>query len=44
MVNIEAIEREYPLHLCVWNDNHQELQSLLKSDKVSGLNFNSIQK
>lgn len=34
MISIDEIPRKYPLHWCVWNDNYQELQQLLKSEKV----------
>lgn len=35
MTTIDAIAKEYPLHWCAWNDNHIELQELLKDEKVN---------
>lgn len=35
MISIEQIRKEYPLHLAVWNDEHKELQELLKTNEVS---------
>lgn len=35
MTTIEKIQSEYPLHWAVWNDDHKELQELLKTNKVS---------
>lgn len=34
MTTIDKIRAEYPLHWCVWNDDHKELQELLKSNEV----------
>lgn len=34
MTSIDAIAKEFPLHWCIWNDNHIELQDLLKDEKV----------
>lgn len=34
MTSIERIRAEYPLHWCVWNDDHKELQDLLKANGV----------
>ncbi|XP_055319347.1 ankyrin repeat domain-containing protein 13D isoform X2 [Sitodiplosis mosellana] len=33
MTTIEKIQSEYPLHWAVWNDDHKELQELLKTNK-----------
>lgn len=35
MTSIEQIQSEYPLHWAVWNDDHKELQDLIKTNKVS---------
>lgn len=35
MTTIEKIQSEYPLHWAVWNDDHKELQDLIKTKKVS---------
>lgn len=35
MTTIEKIQSEYPLHWAVWNDDHKELQELIKTKKVS---------
>lgn len=37
MTSIEKIQSEYPLHLAVWNDDHKELQDLIKTKKVSSI-------
>lgn len=41
MTSIEKIQSEYPLHWAVWNDDHKELQDLIKTKKVSL--FNAIE-
>ncbi|XP_031622271.1 ankyrin repeat domain-containing protein 13D isoform X2 [Contarinia nasturtii] len=33
MTTIEKIQSEYPLHWAVWNDDHKELQELLKTNQ-----------
>lgn len=38
MASIEKIQSEYPLHWAIWNDDHKELQDLIKTKKVSLLN------
>lgn len=35
MASIEKIQSEYPLHWAVWNDDHKELQDLIKTKHVS---------
>lgn len=35
MTTIEKIQAEYPLHWAIWNDDHKELQELLKTNEVS---------
>lgn len=37
MTTIEKIKSEYPLHWAVWNDDHKELQALLKTNQVSNI-------
>lgn len=37
MTTIENIRTEYPLHWAVWNDDHKELQDLLKTNQVSAI-------
>lgn len=35
MTTLKYIQSEYPLHWAVWNDDHKELQELIKSNQVS---------
>lgn len=42
MISIDEISRKWPLHWCVWNDNYQELQQLLKSEKVGKVLVRSV--
>lgn len=37
MTTIEKIQSEYPLHWAVWNDDHKELQDLIKTNQVSSV-------
>lgn len=34
MSTLKYIQSEYPLHWAVWNDDHKELQELIKSNQV----------
>lgn len=42
MTSIDAIAEEFPLHWCVWNDNHIELQDLLKDEKVNYIYYEFV--
>lgn len=35
MTTLKYIQSEYPLHWAVWNDDHKELQELIKTNEVS---------
>lgn len=34
MSTLKYIQSEYPLHWAVWNDDHKELQELIKTNQV----------
>lgn len=33
--SLEDIKRDFPLHWLVWNNEHQQLQEVLQTEKVS---------